>query len=134
MSRPVALLLAFVAGCGSMQEEKRAGALLATTNNYREAIRWGYWDAAIEFLHPDARDELDPSALDNIRVTGLEVVRPATITPENTAVRLVRIEYVLEDEQRLQEIIDRQDWRWDDAQGAWLLHSGLPVFSAPRDG
>jgi hypothetical protein len=128
---PVAVLLILLAGlsgCGSMEKDKQASALLSTTDAYREAVRWGYWQAAVEFLHPDTYEKVDLEPLDNIRVTGVEVVRAATITPENTAQRLVRIDYVLDDEQRVKQLIDRQDWHWDDTRKAWLLHSGLPAF------
>jgi hypothetical protein len=132
LPRPAVLLtgplLALLCACTSLQDDKRADALLASTNNYREALRWGYWDTAMDYLHADARKDVDTQALKNVRVTGLEVVRPANITPENTALRVVRIEYVLEDEQRVKELTDKQDWRWDDATRAWRLHSGLPAF------
>lgn len=117
-----------LAGCATMEKDKQATALLATTNGYREALRWGYWQAAVEFLHPDTHAELDLNPLENVRVTGIEVLRPATITPEAQALRLVRIDYVLEDEQRVKQLMDRQDWRWDQDRKVWLLHSGLPAF------
>ena len=128
---PIAALvvpLADLPGCTGVQENKQASALLSTADAYRKALRWGYWDAAVEFLHPAVRKDLDLSPLGNIRVTGIEVVRAATITPQNTAARLVRIDYVLEDEQRVKHLIDRQDWRWDDSRNGWLLYSGLPAF------
>lgn len=42
--------------------------------------------------------------------------------------QLVRIDYVLRDEQRLKTLVDRQQWRWDDDLGAWWLYGGLPAF------
>jgi len=128
-----ALLLGLAAvlalpGCANMERERKASALQASTNAYREALRWGYWRAAVELLHPDARADLDLEPLENIRVTSLEVVRPMSITPDGKALRLVQIDYVLEDEQRVKRLLDRQDWRWDDSLAAWLLHSGLPAF------
>jgi len=124
----LAVTLAELPGCVGMQKDQQASALLSTLDAYRETLRWGYWDAALEFLHPDTREKVDLAPLKNVRVTGIEEVRAATITPENTAMRLVRIDYVLEDEQRVKQVLDRQDWRWDDTRKAWLLHSGLPAF------
>jgi hypothetical protein len=121
-------VLAAITACGSMQEDRRAEALLAAANTYREAVRWGYWEAALELMHPDARKDLDPEALKNVRVTGYEVVGPSQITPEGKSARLARIDYVLQDEQRLKQVLDRQDWRWDDTRKVWLLHSSLPAF------
>ncbi len=124
----LSVTLAELPGCARMQKDKQASALLSTADAYRETLRWGYWDAAVEFLHPDAQKELDLSPLANVRVTGIEVVRAASITPESTAVRLVRIDFVLEDEQRVKQVLDRQEWRWDEQHKVWLLHSGLPQF------
>ena len=125
---PALVLLGAVTGCAKIEGDQRAEALLAATNTYREAVRWGYWEAALQLVHPDARKDLEPDALTNVRVTGYEVVGPSEITPENTALRFARIDYVLQDEQRLKQVLDRQDWRWDDTRKAWLLHSGLPAF------
>jgi len=136
MNRPRAaalLMLALIAaaagvGCGRVKEDKMAAALDSAVNGYRQSIRWGYYDAAVGFLHPDERDDLDRELLANVRVTGYEVLQPPVITPQNTAVQLVRIEYVLEDEQRLKHVLDRQEWRYDEDRAGWWLHTGLPKF------
>jgi hypothetical protein len=122
------LLQGSLTGCGTIQEDRRAEALLAAANTHHEAVRWGYWEAVVELMHADARKDLDLSALKNVRVTGYEVVGPSEITPEGKSLRLARIDYVLQDEQRLKQVLDRQDWRWDDTRKVWLLHSGLPAF------
>jgi hypothetical protein len=129
---PTALLFALVAGavsgCGRVKEDKIAMALDSAVNGYRESIRWGYFDAAIGFIHPTERGDLDTETLENIRVTGYEVVQPPVITPDYTAVQLVRIEYVLEDEQRLKDLMDRQEWRYDEDGAGWWLYTGMPAF------
>ena len=114
--------------CGRVKEDKMAAGLYNATKGYRESIRWGYFDAAVGFLYPDTRADLDAKLLENVRVTGYEVIQPAVITPQETAVQLVRIEYVLEDQQRLKSLMDRQDWRWDADSAGWWLHSGMPKF------
>lgn len=84
------LLVLFVAtavvtatvGCGRVKEDKLAQGLYAATKGYRESIRWGYYDAALGFLHPDERVDVDLEALENIRITGYEEIQPAVITPE----------------------------------------------------
>jgi hypothetical protein len=117
------------AGCGRVKEDKMASALYNATKGYRESIRWSYFDAAVGFLHPDVRGDLDLDKLQNIRVTGYEVLQPPVITPQQTAVQLVRINYVIDDEQRLKTLADRQEWRWDEDRTAWWLYTGLPKFA-----
>jgi hypothetical protein len=117
------------AGCGRVKEDKMVATLYSATNGYRESIRWSYFDAAVGFLHPDVREDLDLDTLKNIRITGYEVLQPAVITPQQTAVQLVRVSYVIDDEQRLKNLADRQEWRWDEERAAWWLYSGLPKFA-----
>jgi hypothetical protein len=123
-----AVLVVTLGGCGRVKQDRMASALYSATKGYQESIRWGYFDAAIGFLAPDERGDVDMDAFNNIRVTGYDVVQPAVITPQQTAVQLVRIDYVLQDEQRLKHLADRQEWRWDEHSGVWWLHSGLPKF------
>lgn len=119
-------------GCGKVKEDTMVQSLYLATKGYRESIRWGYFETAAGFLHPDERADVDFDALQNIRVTGYEVIQPAVISrepgPEPSAVQLVRIDYVLEDEQRLKHLTDRQEWRWDDQRSTWWLHTALPAF------
>ncbi len=126
----VLLLAAFclLPGCATMERNRQVSALENSTHRYREALRWGYWQTAAELLHPSAQAQVDLEPLENVRISGIEVVRPAAISPEGTAFQLVQIDYVLADEQRVKRILDRQDWRWDEPRQQWLLHSGLPTF------
>ncbi len=126
------LLIALVgSGCAQVKDDANRIALENTLSSYRQAIRWGYCPAAAGFLSPEQRTELDTSRLENIRVTGYEVIQPGVIGADDTAVQLVQIQYVLEDRQRLEQVADRQHWRYDPATEAWWLESGLPSFANP---
>lgn len=122
------LLLLFAAGCGPLKDDTRQAALENTLSSYRQAIRWGHYPAAAGFLSPESRTELDLDALSNIRVTGYEVVRQGVIGPDDNMLQLVQIEYVREDRQQLERLLDHQHWRYDASQRAWWLASGLPEF------
>lgn len=115
-------------GCGPVKDDAKRNALDNTLRSYRQAIRWGQFPAAAGFIGPDGGAEID---LSNIRVTGYEVIQQGVIGPDDSAVQLVQIDYVLEDRQRLEQLIDRQLWRYDEQSGAWWLESGLPRFVAP---
>jgi hypothetical protein len=137
-SRLIVFLLALAVaslggGCGTIKEDTMAQSLYLATKGYRESIRWGYFEAAAGFLHPDERADIDFDSLENVRVTGYEVIQPAVISADQSeqrsAVQLVRVDYVLEDEQRLKHLTDRQDWRWDDERSTWWLHTPMPAFA-----
>jgi hypothetical protein len=128
-----ACLLA-ASGCAIVERDQRAVALQAATNGYQAAIRWGYHETAISFLAPERRQ--DPgltSVFENIRITGYDVLQPPVIQADDTAIQVVRIDYLNEDTQVVRSLTDRQLWRWDDGQGTWHLSSGLPPMS-PRHG
>lgn len=122
------LLLSGLDGCGRVKEDRKANALDAATRTYAEAIRWGYFPAAAGFLSPEVRGDVDFDALQNIRVTGYEVIQPPVIDSDDAAVQLVQIDYVLNDRQVLRSLTDRQVWRWDEAGASWWLHTSLPAF------
>jgi hypothetical protein len=125
----ILLLISGLSGCGQIKEDGKRVSLENTLSSYRQSIRWGYFPAAAGFISPDQRLDLDLEALQNVRVTGYEVIQPGVIGADETAVQLVQIAYVLEDEQRLKQISDRQRWRYDPESSAWWLESGLPAFT-----
>lgn len=118
-----------VAGCARVKEDAKRIALEHTLASYAQALRWGYFPAAAGFVSPGQRTDLDTDGLKNVRITGYDVLQPGIIGPDDTAVQLVQIDYVLEDRQRLERVSDRQRWRYDEQSKAWWLESGLPVFA-----
>lgn len=121
----VAVLL--LPGCGKVREEGKSNALEAATAAYGSAIRWGYYETALGYLHPDKRVEM-PASLEDIRVTSYDVVQPPLRQDGESATQVVRIEYLHDDVQRVKNLTDRQTWRYDPEAKGWWLHSGLPAF------
>jgi hypothetical protein len=119
------------AGCARVQKEKKTTGLEAATNAYGKSIRWAYYETAFGYIHPDQRKGQGlPEGLENVRVTGYEVVQPSVIRDENqtSAEQTVQIEYVLRDEQVVRRVSDRQIWRYDEETRTWWLHSDMPDF------
>lgn len=125
----LSLITVAISACGQVKEDAKRIALENTLSSYRQAIRWGYFPAAAGFVSPEQRADLDTKRLANVRVTGYDVVQPGVIGPDETAVQLVQIQYVLKDRQRLEQLADRQRWRYDPQTEAWWLDSGLPGFT-----
>lgn len=127
----IAVLVSAVllAACATVEKDKRVLALQAATNGYQSAIRWGYYETAFGYLHPDLRKGKPlPEGLKDVRLTGYDVVQPPTMQDEDTAIQVVNVEYLHEDRQVVKRISDRQVWKWDDALDSWWLKSGLPAF------
>lgn len=120
-----------LAGCATAEKGKRELGLEAATAAYQSALRWGYFDTAFGYLHPDQRKgkELPPQFKD-LRVTSYDVVQPPLVAgPGQTeAVQVAKIDYLYEDRQVVKTISDRQVWRYDPKLESWWLASGLPSF------
>ncbi len=129
---PAAAVLATLlctSGCATYQEDRRQDALEAATNAYAAALRWGYYETAVGYLHPEKRKVVDvPKALTNIRLTRYDVVQPPIKTSETERVQVVQIDYLHEDVQSVHSLSDRQTWRYEPEAKSWWLYSGLPAF------
>lgn len=122
-------VLACTSGCATYREDRKQDALEAATTAYAAALRWGYYETAVGYLHPEKRKVAEvPKSLGNIRVTGYDVVQPPVPVGENERVQVVHIDYVHEDVQSVRSLTDRQTWRYDAPTKAWWLDSGLPAF------
>ncbi len=53
-------------------------------------MRWGYFETAYGYLHPDRRREV-PQHMDNLRIIGYEAVEAPRLLDEASAQQLVRI-------------------------------------------
>lgn len=126
----IPLLAAFLlGGCGTIEKDRRALGIQASTAGYQSAIRWGYYETAFGYLHPDLRKgKAVPTELKGVRLTGYDVVQPPLIQEKDTATQIVDIEYLHEDQQVVKRLTDRQTWKWDDKLDSWWLQSGLPKF------
>jgi uncharacterized protein YceK len=120
-------LALLVAGCGTIKKDKRTQGLEAAANAYGKAIRWGYYETAYGYVHPDRREPV-PKAIENVQVTSYEVVQPPVLGDGAKAQQVVQIEYVLRDEQVVHKVSDRQDWRFDEETETWWLYSPVPAF------
>lgn len=118
-----------LSGCGAVEKDKRAVGLQTATNGYQSALRWGYYETAYGFVHPDLRKNKPlPPLFNGLRLTGYDVVQPPTLQDKDSATQIVAIEYLYEDRQVVKRLSDRQLWRWDEKLDSWWLQSGLPTF------
>jgi hypothetical protein len=130
MRLPILLLATMLLGsCGTIEKDRKALGLQASTSGYQSALRWGYYETAFGYLHPDLRKGKPvPPELKGVRLTGYDVVQPPLIQEKGAATQIVEIEYIHEDRQVVKRLTDRQTWQWDDMLESWWLHSGLPRF------
>ncbi|HET9699298.1 MAG TPA: hypothetical protein VFP70_00100 [Burkholderiales bacterium] len=121
--------MAVLAGCGATVERGgRVDQFDKVIRAYETAIRWSDFDraAGVAGLAPEQREAAQK--LSRVKVISYEVIS-AEVSPDTVQVRQsVQIEYTVEGSVKLRRIVDRQGWRFDEAQGRWVLVSGLPDF------
>lgn len=121
-------LALLVAGCAS---DQRNQSLTATLNAYANALRWGDFKTAEQFVDPKLRAEHPPSALDWARYAQLRVsdydddAGPIADGPDQVR-QTVQIHLINVHTQTERSVIDHQTWRYDAKLKRWWLTSGLP--------
>jgi hypothetical protein len=126
----VALAALMLIGCNPIKQDRLTDTLQNVTNGYQNALRWGYFENAYSYIHPDRRGDTRSSEnLDGLRLTGYDVIQPPVMNAESeTATQVVAIDYLYEDRQVVKQLKDRQLWRYDAEKKTWWLESGLPAF------
>jgi len=123
------LLLAVLGGCQTIQEKQSSLNLESTLNSYGKVARWGKITQLYDFLGPELSAEaVIPEGLDNIRVTGYEVMRSPVRIDETHATQSVSISYILRDRQVEHSIMDHQEWLLEPEKKLWHRNNPIPEF------
>ena len=123
------LLILLLGGCQTIQERKSVISLENTLDAYGKVARWGQIAQLYEFLSPElAGDVTLPRGLDNVRVTGYEVLKAPVKIDETHAVQTVSISYILRDRQVQHSLLDRQEWVMDPEKKLWYRSNPIPPF------
>ncbi|MGD2186528.1 MAG: hypothetical protein PVI71_10390 [Desulfobacterales bacterium] len=124
-------LVLLMFGCAGFQVEKRRMALFdETTRAYNRAIRWGQFEDAFAFKKLAGPNDKLPDFEDyrQVRVTDYKVKE--TIVDESylKALRIVNIQYYRMTNVTVKNVINRQQWEYDEEENRWYLISELPEF------
>jgi phage major head subunit gpT-like protein len=119
-----------LAGCAGLGNDERMTSLDATTDNYRNAIRWGLYDVADKLRPADDSGKKSPDLerLKKIRVTDYKSVNKDISEDGTEARQTVEIRYYHMDYMIEKVLIDKQLWKYDPKTKMWHLKSGLPDF------
>jgi hypothetical protein len=127
-----AALAITLGGCktlGSLTQSDAEKSLQATLRAYEATVRWGYPGQAYSFLKPEMQTDLEiPKELDNIQVTGYQVIKPPNRTGEKHASQTAVIKYLYKDRQVERTIIDNQSWEYDKEQDSWARINLIPGY------
>ena len=120
------LYLLFLVGCASL--EKRPELFEAATFKYENAIRWGYYELANDFIKVEGTDHKTPDfdKLQEIKVTSYELLKNRIAENELQAYQTVEIKYYNTNDLIEKTLIDKQFWEFDREHKKWFLKSGFP--------
>jgi hypothetical protein len=128
------LLIATLMGCAS---DGRKNKLDMTLLKYANAIRWGEFEQAMNYMEPELREKLRPAGIDAERLKQLKVSRyeetPMVKEDDFTVSQVVRIEVYNVHTQANRSVTDRQVWKYHKKDDTWYLQTGLPNFARSND-
>ena len=126
----VVALIALLTACAVEKMRNKETILEETLKTYAATIRWGDMTQAIAFVDPKYREAHPMTALDLARYKQVQVTAyndsPATPIGENEVRQVVEIGLVNINTQTARSIVDKQVWRYDEAEKHWWLTTGLP--------
>jgi len=99
-----------------------------TLNAYRSAIRWSAFEQADSFRSARAPYRGNSEHLQDIRVTGYDIVGEQEDKENLTMHQAVSIRYYRTGDLVEKSTIDHQDWHYDRDLGKWVIDSPLPIF------
>ena len=121
-------LVLTVSACASADKYKRTDQIDITLNDFRKAIRWGYYEEAARYIQiKDYSKPLrNPGYLKNIRITSYEYGEKF-FSDENTKLEVVAtISFYNINRGIVKEITARQIWWFDPEKKHWFLDGDLP--------
>jgi len=127
----IAWVLVFLMfGCAGIQTGQKMSLFDDTHRAYLRALRWGDYEAAYAFKKLQGSDNQKPDFedLQQIRVTAHKVTQTIVSDDKSTIVSVVDFQYYRITNVTVKNLIDRQQWEYDEEANRWFLMSGLPDF------
>ncbi|MDJ0740864.1 MAG: hypothetical protein QNJ91_14205 [Gammaproteobacteria bacterium] len=130
----VSLLLLFalstaLTGCRSNPFDEVPERLTLQVRTFEDVVRWGVLEKMYLFLKRDSDEpvQIQPG-LDNVRVTGYELIEQISEVEPMRWRQAAQIDYVLTDRQVVRRLVDFQVWESDDEGKTWYRTTPVPVF------
>jgi hypothetical protein len=122
--------IVLLSGCAMDKMRTKETVLEETLRTYGATIRWGDMTQALVFIDPKYRAAHPLSELDLARYKQVQVTayndQPAAPISETEVHQTVEIGLVNINTQAARSIVDRQVWKYDEAEKRWWLTTGLP--------
>ena len=120
-------IVLFLFGCATNAD--RHFMLNQTLLTYEKTYRWGEYGNLLNFRKSDAQQAANAlNDYQNIRISGYQVKRQHPSDDQYKISLDVEISYFRTDNNRIQSVLDKQTWEYDNDAKRWYITSPLPVF------
>ncbi len=115
-------------GCASFEKNSKLDALELSLNDFRKAIRWGYYESAAQHIRQKKYDKPlhDPTYLKNIRITSYEYGVRQFSEDGNRVTVTAHISYYDVDRGTVHSTSEKQNWWFDPESKRWFLDGDIP--------
>ncbi len=125
-------LVLTLSACASADKYKRTDQIDITLNDFRKAIRWGYYEEAARYIQiKDYSKPLrSPEYLKNIRITSYEYGEKF-FSEDNTKLEVnALISFYDVNRGTVKKITDKQTWWFDAEKNHWFLDGDIPDMTS----
>ena len=121
------LVLAF-SGCAGMDKNKQQNQIEISLNDFRKALRWGYFENASQFIQTKDYDKplRDLDYLKNVRITSYEYGNKRFSEEGSRLDVIALISFYNVNQGTVSDIAVDQVWWFDAEKNRWFLDGDLP--------
>lgn len=124
------LLIAVLSGCSKYQTQKKVNNLDKSITSYETALRWAqYQDAYSYHVYPNGKQPpVDVNRLNEISVTGIDVIKKSMGENQDTAFTRIEIKYYNKSEGTVRKLNLEQKWWFNERNAQWYIDGEFPKF------
>ncbi len=117
-----------ISACSTVDKTKRLDLLESSMNDFRKAVRWGYYDEATRYIQiKDYKKSLrNPDYLKNVRITTYEYGKKFFNEDKTKLEVTALIGFYNVDQGTVKSINENQIWWFDAEKSLWFLDGDIP--------
>ncbi len=126
----VLIALCFLTACQKVQTQKKLENFERSVTSYEVALRWAMHEDAYSYhiSSEGVRPEVDLEKMNNINVTGINVIDRAVNDDQSEAIIKIVIMYYFKNEGTVKKLNLEQEWWYSEDNKQWFIKSDFPPF------
>jgi hypothetical protein len=125
----ISALIGGLGGCRSNPMKDVPKELDARVRTFEDVVRWRPLQKMYGFLKVEPGTQIEiQEGLENVRVTGYDIVEPLNPIDPMRWRQAAEIRYVLTDRQVVRQLVDFQIWESEGEGEGWVRTTPVPIF------